>query len=403
MKSVWGLFLLLLFFLGFFGFQYIPLFGIRFLSILLLIILYSKGSNVKGKYNFDNSIYILMIFLFINMLSCSYFRSQSISSSFRNEYINYYILFVYFVFRRYEINISKIEKALVYLNILFCMCYIWQFLNPNIPAFVSPDVTEAVRESDLQQRFRFCGQAILSLGLFLAVNKMIISKNKKYLIVIIPSLICTLLLGFRSLTFALLISLLILVVKIKGVKKELLSYIIFFSLCIVLFYISPWGERVFSEMMERQESQTINNEDYIRMINLDYHLYHFFSSPLEMFLGAGIPVITDNETSSYGKMITDLQLHGIIYQDWGLLGYSWILGIVPILCIIFYSIKAFLLKVPKEYMYLGVWLLFLVISSFATAEIFRPGSPFMQMVVLAIIDQVIINYKNRENETVSCV
>ena len=168
-----------------------------------------------------------MIFLFINMLSCSCFRSQSISSSFRNEYINYYILFVYFIFRRYQINISKIEKALIYLNILFCMCYIWQFLNPNIPAFVSSDVTEAVRESDLQQRFRFCGQAILTLGLFLAVNKMIISKNKIYLIVIIPSLICTLLLGFRSLTLALLLSLLVLVVKIKGVKKNF--YIILFS------------------------------------------------------------------------------------------------------------------------------------------------------------------------------
>ena len=56
MKSVWGLFLVLLFFLGFFGFQYIPLFGIRFFSILLLIILYFKGSKVKGKYNFANSI-----------------------------------------------------------------------------------------------------------------------------------------------------------------------------------------------------------------------------------------------------------------------------------------------------------------------------------------------------------
>ena len=89
--------------------------------------------------------------------------------------------------------------------------------------------------------------------------------------------------------------------------------------------------------------------------------------------------------------------------DWGLGIGDWGLGIVPILCIMFYCIKAFLLKVPKEYMYLGVWLLFLVISSFATAEIFRPGSPFMQMVVLAIIDQVIINFKNKENETVSCV
>ena len=117
-----------------------------------------------------------------------------------------------------------------------------------------------------------------------------------------------------------------------------------------------------------------------------------------MFLGAGVPVITDYETSDYGKLISDLQQMGIIYQDWGMLGYSWIIGVVPICGIIYYCMKSFFIKVPAEYTYIGVWCLFLVFSSITTAEIFRPGAFFLQMFSLAMLDQILIINNNMENE-----
>lgn len=398
MKSISFIFIFILFFLNFFGYKYLQFNGVRTIGIACLFFMYYKGHKALGISHFSKPILLILLFILINMITCSYFREQSVYSSFRHTYISYYVFLTYFVLRRYTINIHNCEKAILSLGILFCLCYLWQFFNPYIPLFISEGASEAVATMEEQQRFRFTGQAIASLCLFLSVNKFLVSKNKRYLLIAVPSLVCILLFGFRSLTVALLAALVLLAIKVVGSKAKVAQFMILLSLCICIFYFTPWGEKVYEDMMARQQGQTFDNQDYVRMISLNFHLNNFFKSPLEMFLGAGVPVITDYETSDYGKLISDLQQMGIIYQDWGMLGYSWIIGVVPICGIIYYCMKSFFIKVPAEYTYIGVWCLFLVFSSITTAEIFRPGAFFLQMFSLAMLDQILIINNNMENE-----
>ena len=324
------------------------------------------------------------------MISCSIYREQTIYESIRYCYLGTYIYIAYFILRRVNINIYNVEKAFYYLSILFVICYIFQFFNPSLPLFISDDVVLARRFSSSQQRFRFAGQAIISLGFFMCLNKYLLTRQYKYLYVMVLSLFCILLLGFRSLTVALFFSILMLFFKLYGLKRKTFSAV--FSVCIILliFIFTPWGKNVYTDMMERQEEQTFDNTDYIRMISLNYHYTEYFHDTAELVLGSGIPAQErgNYKGSKYSKDIADLQEKGFIYQDWGVIGYSWIMGIGTIICIIWYCLKGFLLKVDKEYYYLGVWLLFLVLGSITTAEMFRPGAPFLMMVVLVLLDKI---------------
>ena len=79
---------------------------------------------------------------------------------------------------------------------------------------------------------------------------------------------------------------------------------------------------------------------------------------------------------------------GIYWVDFGLLSLSWVLGIPAVLGMILYSIKASFLKVSSEYYYLGIWFMYLVASSFTTAEFFREGNFIVQALALYLVEKV---------------
>ena len=82
-----------------------------------------------------------------------------------------------------------------------------------------------------------------------------------------------------------------------------------------------------------------------------------------------------------------LKGRGIDWTDLGLLSLSWMIGLITVLAMIAYSIKAFLLKVPSEYYYIGVWFIYLVIVSFTTAEFFRSGNFIVQALALYLVEK----------------
>lgn len=401
MPSTSLIFIFILYFLGFFGFTPLSWLGTASRGIVIFLFILINTKKSKYKANFSAIIILLYLFLFLNMISCSIYREQTIYESIRYCYLGTYIYIAYFILRRVNINIYNVEKAFYYLSILFVICYIFQFFNPSLPLFISDDVVLARRFSSSQQRFRFAGQAIISLGFFMCLNKYLLTRQYKYLYVMVLSLFCILLLGFRSLTVALFFSILMLFFKLYGLKRKTFSAV--FSVCIILliFIFTPWGKNVYTDMMERQEEQTFDNTDYIRMISLNYHYTEYFHDTAELVLGSGIPAQErgNYKGSKYSKDIADLQEKGFIYQDWGVIGYSWIMGIGTIICIIWYCLKGFLLKVDKEYYYLGVWLLFLVLGSITTAEMFRPGAPFLMMVVLVLLDKIKGKYEQKKHCT----
>jgi|GEM_PF-1093788 len=389
-----------LIFLKFFGFNKLSFLCNDLYGLVILAAVYFNTKKIQYEYRYKNEVVVFFVFIVANMISCNFYRNQDLYESLRYAYFFLYIFFGYFVFRRLEISTEIIEKVIFILSTIFVFCYIFQFINPTKPLFVAEAQVELAANSLAQQRFRLAGQGICSLGFFLSLNKYLIYRKPQYMMLAAATFTCIMLMGFRTLTVALIISSYVLITKLFGFSGKSLGIVAFAILCFFIFFNTSWGERVFDGLINRQDAM-LDNEDYIRVVCMNYYLNDYFHSPIEFFFGSGIPYTSsmENVGSTYAKEVAQLQSIGYIYQDWGFIGYSWMWGIMPIICIICYSIKSLFIKIRDEYQYMAVWLLFMLIGSFTTAEMFRQGAFFLEMVILVLIERNAINYETNEFST----
>src|SRR5690606_8029123 len=122
---------------------------------------------------FRNYILVLVAGLLLSMISCEYFRGQSFFVTFKASASYLFILF-YFMLRRINVSVTKMEYALGILVLIFCICYILQYiLYPRVIFY------GAEKEYSEDIRIRLYGQGLSSLGYFFGLNRFF--QTKKYL------------------------------------------------------------------------------------------------------------------------------------------------------------------------------------------------------------------------------
>ncbi|MFT3993578.1 MAG: hypothetical protein QM660_04675 [Dysgonomonas sp.] len=159
---------------------------------------------------------------------------------------------------------------------------------------------------------------------------------------------------------------------------------------------------IIDKMMQRQETDNMGNEDYVRVLQLDYFLHHHFKNIIEFIGGSGVP----NPNSGYGKYMysfNEVDEYGVMsgtsitgWFDWGLIGLSWVMGIPAVLALLIYAIRAIILKVDKEYYYIGCWFLFLLIISPVNTEFYREGIFVFHGIALYLVEKAHIIYRNKK-------
>ena len=146
-------------------------------------------------------------------------------------------------------------------------------------------------------------------------------------------------------------------------------------------------------MIEAQNSgQTYENEDYMRIIQLDYFMNVHFENNIERLTGSGIP----SHKSLYGDLMhvdTQENYRDTAYRgwvDWGMLGLSWMIGPFAVLCLLYiYGKGAWIAyKSSEDYIYISAWFVFLLMISFSNIESFRLGGYGFQMAVLYIVHKL---------------
>jgi len=336
--------------------------------------------------------YIVAVFigLCLSIISCYYFRGQSMLMTFKAS-VSYYYIFFYFVLKYLDVSIYKMETALLILIIIFCVCYIVQYIVfPKV--IFSGGEDQNITTDNI--RIRMVAQGLSSLGYFFGLNKYL-HNNKKlhYLFLAILCFGVIFLMGFRTMLVMISIFTFLLIVRVKGFKWNILL----FSLLACGLFVAMLQIPVFSEklngMMDRQQTEVLSNKDYIRVIQLKYYTHDHFKSFWEYIYGSGMTYSTEQETSSYGRYMSRLPAVGIYWQDWGILGLSWIIGILAVISMIAYSIKAFLLEVPVAYYYIGIWFIYLVASSVTTMEFYRDGNFIVQSIALYMVEKFYNEYQ----------
>lgn len=345
--------------------------------VILAFYLIASYRNIRKVSTFRNIILALVFFLIVNAFTSHYYRGQDVFSTLRQT-SPFMMIIGYFFYLDKRFSVKSMEKLIFILTVMFDIVYLVQYALYPYGIVIFPDA-ETEYGSDV--RLRLYGQNICSLGLMFSFNKYLVSKKSKYMYAAMLSFFVLFLWGFRTIFAASFILPLLMYCKLEGVKSLFAITPICLILLILIFQAPIVQDKVLA-MLERQGAdQSFGNKDYIRNLCINYYLFEHFSSGWEMFWGSGIP----SGDSNYSDLMSHLGQKGYHWNDMGLWGLSWVLGVPATLMMLCYGIKASFMKMSHEYLYLTYWFIFSLMTAFTTAEYIRTGNYVIQSIALALL------------------
>ena len=331
---------------------------LAFIFILLKGKIWDKGILCKRLF------LAYIILAFFNMVTCLYFRNQSLLLSF-NSWAPFFMVFYYFCFRTWNKGVLFWEKVLenCYFVILFLYTLQYAFLNLEI---LKLDTSREYLE--FESRVRIYSDGILTLGYLYCLNKFLVYKKKQYLLWALVGFFLIFLQGFRSLIVMGTITSVIMIFRVYKMPGVTLKFVIGGLLVVVTALQSSIVQDKVKEIIARNESSNFNNEDYVRVVEINYFYNNFFLNDVEMILGAGkTPYGSDDiyngkYPSKYSEERCYLANEFHFYTvDLGYLGLSWEAGIPFTIVILLLTISLLRFKVNKEYYYIGLYSLYMLL------------------------------------------
>lgn len=347
-----------------------------FVPIVLLFVLKQRGSVFGYKR--------LLYFYFVCILfSCIYsflYNQQNLLKTFVASYDFFGILSVFMILN-YRLSYQQTTKLIKFIGILFCCCYILQWVI--YPYVIFAGASDEVNISSSFFRMRMSGSIASFCLYFYGLNKFLLDRKLKNVFFMILGFFPIIIMGFRSLTTLTLVSTFFLIaIVVKDVKKIFLFVGYLFIIGMLSSNI-PVVEEKINEMLNRHESnQSFSNEDYIRYAELDFFQNEVFVKPLERFVGGGMPVFDNNVShSKYVSIMKKAYDYDFYWVDLGIVGLSFIIGIPAVLLLVIIILRCAILCKDRELQYIRFTLLVVLLGSlFTSKELFRTGN----MVIIGI-------------------
>ena len=380
----------ILFLTSFFGFFFVA----RPFRFIVLAILIAYSLINKTSHKFDKVFILYFCGLLLSIISCFYFRGQNPINSVV-AYIDYWGLGLFYFFSLNIFSVKDLKWCLNFLGIALVTIYLLQYVLLQYGIAIK-DVSESVYDNGtMNVRFRIGCSAAIFLLYFEKIKNFIELRRKMDLLIILLIITVVLIMNFRSILLGGILSTIFVLWRLKINTKRILQFIIGCSFLSIVMLNFEFVNLKIEQMVERHESETFENDDYVRVRTYDYFNTEHFKSSIERFLGSGL----NDGHSEYNDYMIYLYSKGIHFSDFGLLGVSWIFGIITSLSIFLYVIKAVKLTY-KDDIPVCSWFLFLLTVSFLTYEIARSGNFIIQALVLSLIVKehtgCSVNYKDED-------
>lgn len=332
---------------------------------------------------------VFLLSILCNCFSSYVFRGQSFVTSYLAYYQIWY-LFFFFALVLSRFHLHSTEKFLKWAILTVTVIYYIQLVI--FPKAVWGNASAPwIAENDLYFRGLVVGgESAVSLGYFFFLNKFLVGKKRCNLVLATICAIPFFIRGYRIMIMGALLSTFLLYIKCQvkfNLFKLLIKFIIIgillVALVLILYQYIPIVQASLDSLLSRagESNQTFDNDDYIRMISINYYYTRFFSSPIELFFGAGMI----GDTGPVADVFAQLMLYNYNLTDWGLIGLSWYAGIPVVLCILYYLIKGIFQRVPRQYIYINAWFLYLLIVSLTDPEMYQHFSFLIQSILLYIL------------------
>jgi hypothetical protein len=333
----------------------------------------------NSKLKFKNAIILFLLGLMINIIPAHINQGTSPYNSLLS-FAYFYFILIYFMLHYFKLSLKFLEKIIIIFALLYSIIYIIQTIVYPYP-IVSMDA-DVLRGTI---RIRTIGNGFVMLSYFLFLNRYLLNRKLINILVAFLFFIVLLMAGYRTLVaVALLVTLLMYIRLFRFRLKDFAVLFVLILIFIVLFQL-PGPSRILEEFIANTESNIKEGNRYVRLIELEYYFKIYPKNISYFLIGGGLPGGGYLPGYIYGY-ITD---YAILWVDLGLLGFYIVYGVIAVSGLLWYTIKAILIKLPQDKIYLNNYFLYLLLASFTTYEIWRPGIFTVQAIGLYLIDIVI--------------
>ena len=259
--------------------KYVP-----YLGIVTFAVFYYKTRKQKDFYRKYITLYLLGVL--VSCIYCRIFHEQGIFPTLVASY-SCIGLAGYFLYSKFHLSYFDTIVILKNISILFCLCYIVQWLIYPIPIFAT--ATDEFNITDDVFRMRLPGSICGYILFFMGLNNYLTKKRNKDLLLLVLGATPIIIQGFRSLIFFTLVGAVYMIFTLKKKSTGKISYFIIGLLVLGVSTNIPIVQQKIEEMSERQEKgDTFSNKNYVRNIALVYYWEVVHNQPLEHIFGGGI-------------------------------------------------------------------------------------------------------------------
>lgn len=384
--------LTILFLVSFYGISTFLTRPFIWLSILIMLVFTIKKWDKHDKY--ENIIVMYSLFVICSCFYSHFFYSQPLVSSIEHSRHNLGIL-AYFVAKGLCSSADVVKKRLKILMTITIVCYILQWIVYPTVLFAGSindfDIT------DNQFRMRFYCSILFYLAFLYGINKYIIEKKIFFLLYTVIGFLPIIIMGFRSLIAMLLLSALLLIFKVsKKGASNIFKYLIIGSIAFYSALQIPIVQDKIDEMAIRQETGgTFDNKDYVRNVGLVYYSTTFSEKPLMWILGGGDPQVDvdGKPINDYQRLFAQAYDMFLYWNDLGLIGLSFIIGIIAVSLLVYLCIKTMYDCGDSNLQYIRFCVFAVLVGTIITSmELYRNGN----LVMLGILMYIVHAQKQKE-------
>jgi hypothetical protein len=277
------------------------------------------------------------------------------------ETVPHFIWILIFLLIHYRISIRAIESIVLCLGILYVLLYFFQLANSPTVLFGKSLWGDEFTVDRNVTRIIFPAAGVFILSVFISISKLTTQKRFRWfwLIMVVLGVVIPIMQVTRQFTAGIL--LFYLVHFIRG-RNILAKGVVFLAFFIALFIALEYSKNPMIQGMVAAQQRDLNlGSDYIRVQAGKFFLTEFSPTPVNRFLGNGVP---NYGFSSYGKYVEKLAVtKGYFLSDVGIIAVYAMFGILAVIGFVLIWIKSFTIKVPPKYVYVKYYLWYLLFTS----------------------------------------
>lgn len=377
----------------------IPGVASKFMFYLLSLIgLWFAFISTKRVVNYPHTSYKMIMYgIAISVFSVwlNYDQPLSVSIITTLPYIFGYS-FLY-VLLKYSPDIDFLFKFIKALVICSSLIYL-----ANLLSFPNTVFGAEKEEFDMSRGFVRLGVPMLELVvfyMFYSISQYQTSKNKKWIFwSILTGVLVVFSLTRQVILLGLAFSILMILQKAKLWKKILVICLLLGVYQFILPQIPIYKAMI--EVSERQAEKNRYEEEDIRITAWRFYTVEYYKNEITRIIGNGMPAIGNSKRGNQFEITVGAAYGGnrCYYVDVGWAGFYWLFGIFATIGLLVILIKALIMARRMKKEYYVYWIMFILITSIASAPILFYG----QVVSICIILYMIFANNNKKYE-INCV